>query len=83
MKKNENTRFVKSLFRSACIGLTATTLAFTMFASNMTIQAAITGDGTDAVNENYENGKSLQPLAPAFRLETLLNVTRNRPGCKT
>ncbi|CAM4293306.1 endo-beta-N-acetylglucosaminidase [Erysipelothrix aquatica] len=72
MKKNENTRFVKSLFRSACIGLTATTLAFTMFASNMTIQAAITGDGTDAVNENYENGKSLQPLAPAFRLETLL-----------
>ncbi|WZU00945.1 hypothetical protein MGH68_15905 [Erysipelothrix sp. D19-032] len=43
-----------------------------MFASNMTIQAAITGDGTDAVNENYENGKSLQPLAPLFRLETLL-----------
>ncbi|MCR2822935.1 endo-beta-N-acetylglucosaminidase [Lederbergia panacisoli] len=34
--------------------------------------AAVEGDGTDAVNENYANMLSLQPLAPAFRVETLL-----------
>ncbi|WP_062108948.1 endo-beta-N-acetylglucosaminidase [Bacillus niameyensis] len=35
--------------------------------------ADVNGDGTDIVNENYANQLSLQPLAPAFRVETLLN----------
>ncbi|WP_422658870.1 endo-beta-N-acetylglucosaminidase [Paenibacillus sp. EC2-1] len=34
--------------------------------------AAVDGDGTDVVNENYEAQLSLQPLAPAFRVKTLL-----------
>lgn len=34
--------------------------------------AAVDGDGTDIVNENYADQLSLQPLAPAFRVKTLL-----------
>src|SRR3954453_19575267 len=35
-------------------------------------KAAVNGDGTDVVNENYADKLSLKPLAPAFRVETLL-----------
>ncbi|MFK9091858.1 endo-beta-N-acetylglucosaminidase [Bacillus salipaludis] len=34
--------------------------------------AAVNGDGTNVVNENYVDKLSLKPLAPAFRVETLL-----------
>ncbi|MEH7119202.1 discoidin domain-containing protein [Neobacillus vireti] len=35
-------------------------------------KAAVNGDGTDVVNENYADKLSLKPLAPAFRVDTLL-----------
>lgn len=35
--------------------------------------AAVNGDGTDAINENYQDKLTLQPLAPAFSVKTLLN----------
>ncbi|MED4203600.1 endo-beta-N-acetylglucosaminidase [Neobacillus mesonae] len=34
--------------------------------------AEVNGDGTDVVNENYSDHLSLRPLAPAFRVDTLL-----------
>ncbi|SDN08324.1 Endo-beta-N-acetylglucosaminidase D [Fictibacillus solisalsi] len=34
--------------------------------------AEVNGDGTDVVNENYADRLSLKPLAPAFRVDTLL-----------
>ncbi|AZU64315.1 endo-beta-N-acetylglucosaminidase [Neobacillus mesonae] len=34
--------------------------------------AEVNGDGTDVVNENYADHLSLKPLAPAFRVDTLL-----------
>jgi endo-beta-N-acetylglucosaminidase D len=36
-------------------------------------EAGVNGDGTDVVNENYTEQLSLKPLAPAFRVDTLLN----------
>ncbi|WP_152393458.1 endo-beta-N-acetylglucosaminidase [Paenibacillus guangzhouensis] len=39
--------------------------------------AAVNGDGTDVINENYADRLSLQPLAPAFRVETLLRWSPN------
>jgi hypothetical protein len=36
-------------------------------------EARVNGDGTDVVNENYTEQLSLKPLAPAFRVDTLLN----------
>ncbi len=35
-------------------------------------KAEVNGDGTDVVNENYASHLSLKPLAPAFRVDTLL-----------
>ncbi|WP_066067035.1 endo-beta-N-acetylglucosaminidase [Neobacillus soli] len=35
-------------------------------------KAEVNGDGTDVVNENYAGQLSLRPLAPAFRVDTLL-----------
>lgn len=40
--------------------------------------ALVTGDGTDEVNEAYHEGLSLQPISPAFRLETLMKWTPDR-----
>ncbi|NEY98898.1 endo-beta-N-acetylglucosaminidase [Heyndrickxia shackletonii] len=34
--------------------------------------AAVNGDGTDEINEQYKDKLSLQPLAPAFSVKTLL-----------
>ncbi|WP_314590386.1 endo-beta-N-acetylglucosaminidase [Paenibacillus terrigena] len=39
--------------------------------------AVVNGDGTDVINENYADQLSLQPLAPAFRVETLLRWSPN------
>ncbi|WP_066388695.1 endo-beta-N-acetylglucosaminidase [Neobacillus mesonae] len=36
------------------------------------VNAEVNGDGTDVVNENYADHLSLKPLAPAFRVDTLL-----------
>lgn len=47
-------------------------LFFFAFSAVPVTNAAVDGDGTDIVNENYADGLSLQPLAPAFRVETLL-----------
>ncbi|MEH7484116.1 discoidin domain-containing protein [Neobacillus drentensis] len=50
-------------------------LLFSLLISMITPEAyaAVDGDGTNVVNENYADQLSLQPLAPAFRVETLLN----------
>jgi endo-beta-N-acetylglucosaminidase D len=35
-------------------------------------EAGVNGDGTNIVNENYADKLSLKPLAPAFRVDTLM-----------
>jgi endo-beta-N-acetylglucosaminidase D len=41
-------------------------------------KASVNGDGSDVVNENYADKLSLKPLAPAFRVETLLQWSPER-----
>ncbi|CAM3587868.1 endo-beta-N-acetylglucosaminidase [Erysipelothrix urinaevulpis] len=64
---------MKTKVKKIGISIVSLTLVFTMFMKNTTVYAAIGGDGTDTVNENYEKGLSLQPLAPAFSMKTLLD----------
>jgi len=68
--KNKNARFKRILSFVLLLPL-----AVGMFTPET--YAAVNGDGTDVINENYADRLSLQPLAPAFRVETLLRWSPN------
>ncbi|MDE8209717.1 discoidin domain-containing protein [Erysipelothrix rhusiopathiae] len=67
-----NSRF-KSYVKTTLAVVTSFSLLLPFFV--MPSHALVTGDGTDEVNEAYHDGLSLQPLSPAFRLETLMKWT--------
>ena len=56
--------------------LLATVMTFSLiphfFRGSVEINAAVNGDGTDEVNEAYHRKLNLQPLAPAFRYDTMM-----------
>ncbi|WP_331836154.1 hypothetical protein [Erysipelothrix piscisicarius] len=73
-----NSRF-KSYLKTTLVVVTSFSLLLPFFFV-MPSHALVTGDGTDEVNEAYHEGLSLQPLSPAFRLETLMKWS---PGNKS
>ncbi|MGN7296025.1 endo-beta-N-acetylglucosaminidase [Ferdinandcohnia sp. SAFN-114] len=61
----------RSRFYSRILTITVAFMLFSSIAATG-VKADVNGDGTDAVNENYMDKLSLKPLAPAFRVDTLL-----------
>lgn len=65
MRKKGNKLYSRMLSVSAAVMLFGSMGA-------LGVKADVNGDGTDVVNENYADHLNLKPLAPAFRVDTLL-----------